>query len=194
MADRPRSEDRLGRAAGLGPVGLGVGPQLHRHGDDLGARLALVERRDGAVDAARDGDEHAIRIGIGEGEPARGQRRKRPVQRIGGEHGRVPRRRRQAAQSLRHVIGGDRRGREDAPPSTSSATQAQAALVAAQPSASKVTAAMRVPVRLDRDPREIAAGGTTGSAAERAGARGAWRLRSAWYCSSSELTPDRVKM
>ena len=60
------TQHRLGRAAGPGPVGLGVGPELHRHRDDIRPALALEDRRDGAVDAAGDGDQDAAGIGLRE--------------------------------------------------------------------------------------------------------------------------------
>ena len=50
------AEHGLGRAAGLGAVGLRVGPELDRDADDLGAFLAGEQRGDGAVDAAGHGD------------------------------------------------------------------------------------------------------------------------------------------
>ena len=57
VGDRPGAEHRLRRAAGLGPVGLGVGPELQGDAEHLRPTLAFEQRGDGAVDAARHRDE-----------------------------------------------------------------------------------------------------------------------------------------
>ncbi len=53
---------RLGRAAAALAVGSLVGPELERDRDDLAPRLALAQGGDGGVDAAAEGDEHALAV------------------------------------------------------------------------------------------------------------------------------------
>jgi len=65
VGERAGAEDGLGRAAGLGPVGLGVGPELDGDGDDVGAFLAGEQRGDGAVHAAGHGYGYAASGGGG---------------------------------------------------------------------------------------------------------------------------------
>jgi hypothetical protein len=52
MGDRTGAKYGLGRATGLGTVGLGVGPELERNPEHLGPPLALQKSGDGAVDPA----------------------------------------------------------------------------------------------------------------------------------------------
>ena len=138
--ERAGAEHRLGRAAGLGPVGLGVGPELQRHADDLGAALALQQRGDGAVDPARHRDEHATG-------GRRGQapvRERRPAPAPGAGRRRPAGRRAAWPASGRRAPRRPRRSRSAPPrapprPSTISATAAVAARVAPQPSVSKLT-------------------------------------------------------
>ena len=89
VCDPPRPQHGLGRAAALA-VGGPVGPQLQRHRDDLGAALALQQRRDGRVDAPAERDQDPLACPAGPtAAPPRGQRRERPVKRVGGELGGV---------------------------------------------------------------------------------------------------------
>ena len=53
VGERAGAKHRLRGAAGLGAVGLGISPELHRHADHLRPALALQQRGDGAVDPAR---------------------------------------------------------------------------------------------------------------------------------------------
>ena len=110
---RARSEHRLRRAAAALAVALLVGPELQRHGDDLGARRARTSSAATALSTppliatstrpARRRRERRVACGAGRGE--------RAVQRIGGEVGGVELPRREAAQ-----LGRRRRRRRRAPP------------------------------------------------------------------------------
>ena len=142
VRERAGAEHRLGRAAGLGAVGLGIGPELDRDADHLRPALALEQRGDGAVDAAGHGDGDALAGRSAPASDARPRRRRacarRAVQGVGGELRGVALGGRQAAD--RRV---DRRrspiraASSTGAPSTISATAAVAARVAPQPSASK---------------------------------------------------------
>ena len=94
------AEHGLRRAAGLGAVGLGVGPELDRDPDDLRPALALEQRGDGAVDAAGHGDER--RGSAGRRVPGsavdEAAAPERAVQGVGGELGGVPLGRGEAAE------------------------------------------------------------------------------------------------
>ena len=182
------AEHRLGRAAGLGAVGLGVGPELDRDRDHLGPPLALEQRGDGAVDAAGHGDGDALwgrgdrrplgsvvghvpRREHGQGDrsgcaraPGAGRRRRAGRRGAWPASGRRARRRRRRCRA--------RAASSTGAPSTISATAAVAAAVAPQPSASKLTEAIRPSSTMKRDPREIAAGGAARGAREGAVGRG----------------------
>ena len=140
------AEHRLRRAAGLGAVGLRVGPELQGDAEHLRPPLALEQGGDGAVDAAGHGDEHARRRrGRRAGRPRRRRAPRAAVQRVGGELGGValggvspPS---SASTSSMPIRAAARTG----PPSTISAAAAVAARIAPQPSASKVAAATRPP-------------------------------------------------
>ena len=167
------AEHRLGRAAGLGAVGLGVGPELQRHPDHLGPALALQQRGDGAVDAAGHRDQDAPLSGAAapRAAPARTASARRAEQarcsasaaswaacRLAGVS--PP-----SASSTSSIP--IRAASSTGAPSTISATAAVAARVAPQPSASKVTRGD--PTALDRRgrcAREIAAGSAAGGAGE----------------------------
>ena len=174
VRDGARAEHRLRRAAGLGPVGLRVGPELDRDRDDLGPALAFEQRRDGRVDAAGDGDGDALgdrtrppslAIEVGVSGPTSAA--------VAGSSGRL-----EAAAALRARwrasvaswaawrLDGSRPPRSASAssierlaasrtvaPSMVSARAAVAARVAPQPSVSKVTEAMRPPSTL-RESRE----------------------------------------
>ena len=146
--------------------------------DDLGAPLALEQGGDGAVDPAAHRDEDPVRPGVGEALVGGRSGRQRAVQRVGGELGGVALAGRQAAErrstSSMPIAAASRTGS----PSTISA----AAAVAAARRAASLGVEARAPrsARLDlqRDPREIAAGGATGGAGEAPSAAGPQRLSS----------------
>ena len=112
VGDRAGAEHRLGRAAGLRPVGLRIGPELDRDPDDFRAPFALEQRGDGAVHASRHRHRDPFRRarrqgplrGRGDGEPA--------VQGVGGEHGGVALGRGQAAEGGFDLVGADPGGAE----------------------------------------------------------------------------------
>ncbi len=166
MRERPRPEDRLGRAAGLGAVCLGVGPELQRHRDDLRPALPLQQCRDGAVDPTGHRDQDAVA----------GRRRKhlaraggggqRPVQRIGGELRRVPLGGRQPPDCRVDLVDPDPRRVEHRP--LAGQVHGGRGSRPCRPAPLRVEGRVDDPPSVDRerDPRKIAAGGPTGSPAE----------------------------
>ena len=150
----------------IGPL---VGPELEGDGDDVAPGLALAQRRDGGVDAAAEGDEHALAVGgrIGEAGPRTGQCGEGPMEGVRGEHRGVAMGGREPAELGLDLIRARLRAasRTDAP-SASSATAAAAAALAAQPSRSKVTRSIRPSPATQRDADQVAAGGAAGGAAE----------------------------
>ena len=157
-------------SSALAPSVARVGPELHGHRDHLRPALALEQGGDGAVDAAGDRDQDAVR------------RRARRALVLGG---RRPRRARCAARRRR--AGGvaacgpakaaerahRARRRRCAPPRARvrpaadlPTAAAVAARVAAQPSESKVTAVTLPVLDRERDPGEVAAGRAAGGARE----------------------------
>ena len=153
------------------PSVCAVGPQLQRHRDDVGAALALEERRDGAVDPAAHRDQRrarrAARRRAGRAAaPAATAAVERAVQRVGGEVGRVAALGREPAELGGDVGGADARGVEQ--PSALGQRgdrRRRPRSRAAQPSASK-RARRDAPVAdVERDPDEVAARRAAGRAA-----------------------------
>ena len=166
------AEHRLGRAAGLGAVGLRVGPELQRHPDHLGPALALQQRRDGAVDPARHRDQDAARAAAAQ--PLR-EAAALASARCSASAASC------AACRLAGVSPPIAASISSIPTRAASRTRlavdqigaaAVAARIAPQPSASKVAGDPAL-VDSQRDPREIAAGGAPGSPGESAAGRGA---------------------
>ena len=170
VGDGAGAEHRLGRAAGLGAVGLRVGPELQRHPDHLRPPLALEQRRDGAVDPAGHRDEdaalRAARRAARDEAAALARARCRAsaaswaAWRLAGVSPPT------AASTSSVPI---RAASRTASPSTISATAAVAARVAPQPSASKRDGGDPPVVDGQRDAREIAAGRPAGGAGEGVG-------------------------
>ncbi len=102
-----------GRAAGLGAVGLLVGPELDGDADHVGPALPFEQRGDGAVDATGQGDRHAPLPR--RRQPLLAGRRggQRPVQGIGRELRRVPLGRGEPAEDCVDLIGPDPGAVED---------------------------------------------------------------------------------
>ena len=170
-ATRAGAEHGLGRAAGLGAVGLGVGPELEGDADDLGAALAFEQGGDGAVDPAGHGDQDA-------GVPRRSESARRRLQRRRRRSpGRGAGRRRRAARRGAWPVSGRRSRRRSrrfrraaasrtGAPSTISADRRGRG--SHRPASLGVEGDRRDPAVLDaqRDPREVAAGGAPGGARE----------------------------
>ena len=95
------AEHGLRGTAGPGSVSLGIGPELDRHSDHLGATLPFQERGHGAIDSTRHRHQDSARTG--RCEPLRGPRNfdQGAVQSICGELGAVALGR---AQSTQHPL------------------------------------------------------------------------------------------
>ena len=174
------AEHRLRRAAGLGAVGLRVGPELDRDADHLGAALARQQRRDGAVDASRHGDGDALGAGASVG-PGRGRvpgkrqrkaevgcgsRGERPVQGVGGELGGVALGRRETADRLVDFVDPELRRLQDRRPVDDLGDRRGRGT--SRPASLGVEADRGDPLVLDRhrDPREVPARRSTGRSGE----------------------------
>ncbi len=115
LVSKPSSApNRLRRAAGLGPVGVLVGPQLQGYGDDLGATLALEQRGHRRVDTAAEGDEDPLaRRRPGQRSTGTCQRRDRAAERVGDQLGGVTGVRIKATDQLGDSFGAKRGGTQD---------------------------------------------------------------------------------
>ena len=165
VGDGAGAEHGLRRAAGLGAVGVGIGPELEGDADHLGPALALEQGGDGAVDAARHGDEDATRRRVGEALGGGGGAGQGAVQGVGRELGRVSLGRGQAADLGVDLLDAEARGEEDGLPVDHLGRGGRGG--AHRPAALGVEAGGGDPPVLDpqRDPREVAAGGAPGGAA-----------------------------
>jgi hypothetical protein len=108
------AEDGERRAAALGGVGAPVGPQLHRHPDNLRPVLALEQRGDRGVDPAAHRDQHALAAcrRAGERHAGAGEAGERPVDGVGGQLGGVAALRGEAAEGVLDVGWSDQGGVE----------------------------------------------------------------------------------
>jgi hypothetical protein len=169
---RAGAEHGLRRAAGLGPVGLRIGPELQRHAEHLRPALALEQRRDGAVDAARHRDEYAARGGRGKHLVGSSRARQRPVQRVGSELSGVPLGGRQPTDRLVDLLDPNPRRLRDRLPLDHLGHGRRSR--PRRPASLRIEAHRGNPLVVDdeRDPREIAAGRAAGRAAEGALGRG----------------------
>jgi hypothetical protein len=88
VGDSAGAEHGLGRAAAALTVGLLIGPELEGDGNHVPPGLALAERRDRRVDAATEGDEHALAIirPLREPRARPSQRGERAMEGIGRQH------------------------------------------------------------------------------------------------------------
>ena len=109
VGDGSGAEDRLGRAAGLRPVGLLVGPELDRDPDDVGATLPFEQRRDRAVDSARHRDGDAALAWRRQPRLARRRGREGAMEGVGRELRGVELGRGEAAESRVDLIAADPR-------------------------------------------------------------------------------------
>ena len=157
------ADHRVGRAAALGAVALGVGPELERDRHDLVPGLERQLRRHRAVDATAHGHQRAIGRGL---ELDRTRRPRRRPER-GAAH-RRPALPRGAWRGEPAELGGDVVGGDAAPPSSAgrpsaSVTAALAAAVAA-PQPLGIEARLGHDAVLDphRDPDQVTAGGAAG--------------------------------
>ena len=165
-ASRAGAEHRLRRAAGLGAVGLRVGPELHRHADHLRPALSLQKRSDGTVDAARHRDEHPPLARRRQALGRCGGARQRPVQSVGRELGRVELRRGKPADRRVDLIAADPRGIEDA----LAAHQVDGRCRRGPHRAASLRVEGRIrdraAVQCQRDPRQVATGSSPGCPGE----------------------------
>ncbi len=166
VGDRAGAEHGLRRAARLGAVGVGIGPELQGDADHLGPALALEQGGDGAVDAARHGDEDASRRRVGEALGGGGGAGQGAVQGVGRELGGVSLGRGQAADLGVDLLDADAGGDEDGLAVDHLGRGGRGG--AHRPAALGVEAGGGDPPVLDpqRDPREVAAGGAPGGAGE----------------------------
>ena len=195
MRDALRLRDRAGDADGVGGAAAAlavvgrIGPELERDRDHLGAPLPLPQRRDGAVDAAADGDQHPLAAVAGRRQDRPGgagdRGPERPVQRLGGEVGGVGADRAESARAPRRPPR-RRAGRPRAAPRrrAARAAAAPAARAAAQPLASMRTSATLPPSSRSesatRSPQAAPPArppGSAGDAARRAASRRRGRPR-----------------
>jgi hypothetical protein len=136
VGQRPRAEHRLGRAAGLGPVGVRVGPQLDRDRGDLRPALAFATPPDTATSTR-------VSSGCASGNPLEAIA-ETALANASAASTAAWRAAKASPPSSRSTPSVETfAASRMLAPSTISATQAQAARVAAQPSASKVTASTR---------------------------------------------------
>ena len=144
VGQRAGTEDGLRGAAAAFPVAFLVGPQLERHGHDLVALCGAQMGYDRAVDAAAQPHEDAVLVGWGKGGVAPRRVGQRPVQGVGREVGGVAAcRARGRPAPPRSTLAEIRAASSTVFPWVSKAHALPAAIVAPQPSASKVTRVSR---------------------------------------------------
>ncbi len=102
-----RAQHGLGGAAGLGPVGLRVGPELQRHPDHLSAALALEQGGDGAVNAPRHRHQNPLPVRLRKLLRRCCRLRQSPAQCVGGKLRGVPLGRRQPADRSVDLVDAD---------------------------------------------------------------------------------------
>jgi hypothetical protein len=155
-----------GAAARLAVV-LGIGPELERDGDGLGAAARDQQGGDGAVDTAAHRDERALRR-VREVRLLAGGRAERAVQRVGGELGGVALGVAEPAELGGDLLGSDAGGveqwRATKQADGGAAGGDRGAATARVEAGVGDRAVAAVGVERERDPDQVAAGGATGGA------------------------------